>query len=41
MSIVIIGGHDRMVCQYKEKFINRKCKQSIPLDVCRFGQADW
>ncbi len=21
MSVVIIGGHDRMVCQYKKKFV--------------------
>ena len=29
MSIVIIGGHDRMVCQYKEIFKNYKCKEKI------------
>lgn len=29
MSIVIIGGHDRMVCQYKEVCKNYKCKAKI------------
>lgn len=29
MSIVIIGGHDRMVCQYKKICKNHKCKAKI------------
>ena len=29
MSIVIIGGHDRMVCQYKEICKKHKCKAKV------------
>ena len=29
MSIVIIGGHDRMVCQYKKICKNFKCKAKV------------
>lgn len=29
MSIVIIGGHDRMVCQYKKICKSYKCKAKI------------
>lgn len=29
MSIVIIGGNDRMVCQYKEICKNYKCKAKV------------
>lgn len=29
MSVVIIGGHDRMVCQYKEICKKHKCKAKI------------
>ena len=29
MSIVIIGGHDRMVCQYKEFCKNYNCKVTV------------
>ncbi|HIY19634.1 MAG TPA: DUF2325 domain-containing protein [Candidatus Blautia avistercoris] len=29
MSVVIIGGHDRMVCKYKEICKNYKCKAKI------------
>ena len=29
MSIVIIGGHDRMVCQYKKICKNYKCKAKV------------
>lgn len=29
MSIVIIGGHDRMVCEYKKVCKNYKCKAKI------------
>lgn len=29
MSIVIIGGHDRMVCQYKSICENYKCNAKI------------
>lgn len=29
MSIVIIGGHDRMVCQYKKICKEYKCKAKI------------
>lgn len=29
MSIVIIGGHDRMVCQYKKIAKNYRCKAKV------------
>lgn len=29
MSIVIIGGHDRMVCKYKEICKEHKCKAKV------------
>lgn len=29
MSVVIIGGHDRMVCQYKKICKDYKCKAKI------------
>ncbi len=29
MSIVIIGGHDRMVCQYKKICKNYRCKAKV------------
>ena len=29
MSIVIIGGHDRMICQYKKICKNYKCKAKV------------
>ncbi|GAA4654297.1 DUF2325 domain-containing protein [Anaerocolumna aminovalerica] len=29
MSVVIIGGHDRMVCQYKEICKQYKCKAKV------------
>lgn len=29
MSIVIIGGHDRMVCQYKKICKNYQCKAKV------------
>jgi len=29
MSVVIIGGHDRMVCQYKKICKEYKCKAKI------------
>jgi len=29
MSVVIIGGHDRMVCQYKEICKQHKCKAKV------------
>lgn len=29
MSIVIIGGHDRMVCQYKKICKEYKCKAKV------------
>lgn len=29
MSVVIIGGHDRMVCQYREICRNYKCKAKV------------
>ena len=29
MSIVIIGGHDRMVCQYKKICKNYNCKAKV------------
>ena len=29
MSVVIVGGHDRMVCQYKKICKKHKCKAKI------------
>ena len=29
MSVVIIGGHDRMVCQYKQICKNYHCKAKV------------
>lgn len=29
MSVVIVGGHDRMVCQYKQICRNYKCKAKV------------
>ena len=29
MSVVIIGGHDRMVCQYRQIFQKYKCKAKV------------
>lgn len=29
MSVVIVGGHDRMVCKYKEICKKHKCKAKI------------
>lgn len=29
MSVVIIGGHDRMVCQYKKICKQHKCKAKV------------
>ena len=29
MSVVIIGGHDRMVCQYKQICKKHKCKAKV------------
>lgn len=29
MSIVIIGGHDRMICQYKKICKRHKCKAKV------------
>lgn len=29
MSIVIVGGHDRMVCQYKKICKEHKCKAKV------------
>ncbi len=29
MSIVIVGGHDRMVCQYKKICKEHKCKVKV------------
>lgn len=29
MSIVIIGGHDRMVCQYEKVCKNHNCKAKV------------
>ena len=29
MSVVIVGGHDRMVCQYMKIWKNYKCKAKI------------
>ena len=37
MSIVIVGGHDRMVHQYKKICKEYKCKsESIHTDVWKF-----
>lgn len=39
MSIVIIGGHDRMVCQYKKICKSHKCKAKVftqmPADLAK------
>ena len=45
MSIVIIGGHDRMVCQYKKICKNRGCKAKVftqmPADLSKkIGNPD-
>ena len=29
MSVVIVGGHDRMVCQYKKLCKQYKCKAKV------------
>lgn len=29
MSVVIVGGHDRMVCKYKEICKKHKCKAKV------------
>lgn len=29
MSVVIVGGHDRMVCQYKEICKKHKCRAKV------------
>lgn len=29
MSVVIVGGHDRMVCQYMKICKNYKCKAKV------------
>lgn len=29
MSVVIVGGHDRMVCQYKKICKDHKCKAKV------------
>lgn len=29
MSVVIIGGHDRMICQYKKICKEHKCKAKV------------
>ena len=29
MSVVIVGGHDRMVCQYKQICKNFRCKAKV------------
>lgn len=34
MSVVIIGGHDRMVCQYKKICKEYKCKAKIFTQMC-------
>ena len=36
MSVVIIGGHDRMVCQYKKYVSSLIVKRSIYSDVGKF-----
>ena len=35
MSVVIVGGHDRMVCMYK-----KICKEDFYTDVCKFKWTD-
>lgn len=38
MSVVIVGGHDRMVCQYMKICKNYKCKaKCIHADVSQHG----
>ena len=34
MSVVIIGGHDRMVCQYKKICKEHKCKAKVFTHMC-------
>lgn len=40
MSVVIVGGHDRMVCQYKKICKEFKQGKSVYTDVCKFKQSD-
>lgn len=41
MSVVIIGGHDRMVSQYKKICKNYNCKAKVFTQMsARPGQAD-
>lgn len=45
MSVVIVGGHDRMVCQYKKICKDHKCKAKIftqmPAKLCdQIGSPD-
>ena len=41
MSVVIIGGHDRMVGQYKKICKNYNCKAKVFTDERQPGQTDW
>lgn len=42
MSVVIVGGHDRMVSQYKKICKDFKCKAKVfTQDVCKFEWSDW
>ena len=34
MSVVIVGGHDRMVCQYKKICKEYKCKVKVFTQMC-------
>lgn len=45
MSVVIVGGHDRMVCQYKQICKNYKCKAKVFTQMpgnfkAQIGKAD-
>ncbi|RDU24715.1 DUF2325 domain-containing protein [Anaerosacchariphilus polymeriproducens] len=34
MSVVIIGGHDRMICQYKKICKEYKCRAKVFTQMC-------
>ena len=42
MSVVIIGGHDRMVCQYKKICKEHKCKAKVFTQMLKqVKRPDW
>ena len=42
MSVVIVGGHDRMVCQYMKICKNYKCKAKVftQMSACLLYTSD-